>query len=146
MLHADLAALACTAGPGQPRAGEILHLRDGPAIPAETARRLALDLGRTTRVVTPAQRRALEARDGRVCCIPGCHRTHGLEAHHIKPWALGGRTDLVNLCLVCPYHHHAVHEGGFKLHKHRDGTLSLTSPDGYEAMNRGSPHGFALAA
>ena len=157
VLHADLEALACSASPGQARAGDVLYLRDGPAIPSETARRLACDcaittnrlnLGRTTRLITPAQRRALELRDGRVCAFPGCERTHGLEAHHIVPWERGGPTDLQNLCLVCPYHHHSVHEGGFALHKRGDGTLAVIDPHGHELYllpSRASP-ALAMAA
>ena len=93
VLHADPEALACQARGEQPRAGEMCALRDGPAIPSEIARRLTCDadislpglnLGRTVRTITPAQRRALEARDGRVCAMPGCDRTHGLDGHHIR--------------------------------------------------------------
>jgi hypothetical protein len=101
----------------------------GP-IAAETARRLCcdamvgrvlmrgrsevLDLGRRTRVVSPAQRRALVHRDGG-CVFPGCHRHPWTDAHHLVHWARGGTTDLDNLCLLCRRHHTAVHEGGWKL-------------------------------
>ena len=157
VLHADLEALACTAQGEEPRGGKLLHLRDGPAIPSETARRLACDcrittdhlnLGRTTRLVTPALRRALEGRDGRVCSMPGCERTHGLEAHHIQPWEHGGCTDLPNLRLVCSYRHHSLHEGGFRLRRRRDGTLVIKDPRGrelYELPSRASPGVLAAA-
>jgi hypothetical protein len=126
MLHADLDALA---SPSTERAGSILHLRGGPSIPSELARRLtcdamitidALNLGHTQRVVTPAQRRALEARDGRTCWMPGCDCTHGLAAHHIRHWTRGGNTDLHNLLLLCPFHHRLFHEGGWHLSRRRD--------------------------
>ena len=138
VLHADLAALECHARGDEARAGDTCALRDGPAIPSEMARRLTCDarvslrglnLGRTTRTVTPTQRRALEVRHGRVCCVPGCHRTHGLEAHHIRHWAEGGGTDLDNLALVCRYHHRSVHEDGFRLTRRR-GTLVLQDARG----------------
>jgi len=141
VLHADLEALACTADSDEPCAGEVLYLRDGPAIPSETARRLAcdckittntIDLGRATRLVTPALRRALEGRDGRVCSMPGCERTHGLEAHHLQPWEHGGRTDLTNLQLFCTYHHHSLHEGRFTARRRRDGTLVVKDARGRE--------------
>jgi hypothetical protein len=73
---------------------------------------LPLDVGRTTRTPTPAIWRALVARDGG-CAAPGCDRGPSwCEAHHIKPWPKGGETKLDNLVLLCPRHHHAVHEGG----------------------------------
>jgi hypothetical protein len=70
-----------------------------------------LDVGRTHRLATPAQRRALAARDGG-CVIPGCACPHeGTDAHHLIPWAAGGGTDLTNLVSLCPSHHQQVHSG-----------------------------------
>ncbi len=64
-----------------------------------------LDLGRTVRCITPAQRRALLARDGG-CVIPGCEVPAAqLEGHHVTAWAAGGRTDLDDLVLACGPHH-----------------------------------------
>lgn len=61
--------------------------------------------GRTRRTATPAQRRALAARD-RGCSFPGCTAPPAwTHAHHITAWALGGRTDLDNLTLLCGHHH-----------------------------------------
>jgi hypothetical protein len=70
-----------------------------------------LEVGRTSRVVQPAQRIALAVRDGG-CVVPGCGRPLGwCEAHHLRHWLSGGPTDLANLALVCRAHHRAVHEG-----------------------------------
>ncbi len=108
-------------------------LADGPAVAPETARRLACDasivtllehageplgVGRKTRKVSLALRRALEARDG--CCrFPGC-TSRRVQAHHIEHWADGGETDLANLVLLCRRHHRQVHEGGWAVdHQHR---------------------------
>jgi hypothetical protein len=66
--------------------------------------------GRATRLVSRRLRRALEHRD-RTCVIPGCGATRGLHAHHLRHWEDGGRTELVNLVLVCPYHHRLHHRG-----------------------------------
>jgi hypothetical protein len=64
-----------------------------------------LDYGRTCRYATPAQRRALAARDGG-CSFPGCDTPPAwCEAHHIIHWEHGGHTDLDNLTLLCGYHH-----------------------------------------
>jgi Domain of unknown function (DUF222)/HNH endonuclease len=71
-----------------------------------------LEVGRTSRVVTPAQRSALAVRDGG-CSFPDCDRPLAwCEAHHVWHWADGGPTDLENLVLLCRAHHRAVHEGG----------------------------------
>jgi uncharacterized protein DUF222/HNH endonuclease len=70
-----------------------------------------LDLGRDARTITPAQRRALTARD-RGCVIPGCGAPAGWsQGHHVVWWEHGGGTDLDNLVLLCGQHHTAVHLG-----------------------------------
>ncbi|MGC3994465.1 MAG: DUF222 domain-containing protein [Propionicimonas sp.] len=67
-----------------------------------------LDVGRAERLVTPALRTALVARDGG-CVFPGCDATPSVcEAHHIVPWWAGGRTALSNLVLLCHSHHPVV--------------------------------------
>jgi hypothetical protein len=87
-----------------------------------------LDLGRTTRVVSPAQRTALAVRDGG-CVFPGCDRPLAwCEAHHLVHWLDGGPTDLDNLVLLCRAHHRAVHEGGWRLARGPDGRLTATPP------------------
>jgi hypothetical protein len=75
-----------------------------------------LEVGRATRVVSPAQRTALAVRDGG-CRFPGCDRPLAwCEAHHLRHWLYGGATDLENLVLLCRTHHRAVHEGHQRLH------------------------------
>jgi hypothetical protein len=70
-----------------------------------------LDLGRRTRVVSPALRRALEHRD-QGCVEPGCDApAEWCDAHHRVPWWAGGETNLDNLELRCRRHHIDVHEG-----------------------------------
>jgi hypothetical protein len=111
----------------QGRATEPCELADGTVISAETARRIAcdagvsrvltqgeseiLDVGRTTRVVPAAIRRALALRD-KGCTHPGCTRPHHwCDSHHVIHWADGGPTALDNLVLLCRRHHRMVHEG-----------------------------------
>ena len=120
--------------PGQP--GQRCHLENGPGLDRQTAQRIACDaayvavlhhvgkgeplrLGRKTRAISPAQRRALRIRDGG-CQFPGCHRRRFLEAHHVRHWSQLGRTDLDNLVLVCRFHHMLVHEGGYQVAADRD--------------------------
>jgi hypothetical protein len=92
------------------------------------ARSQPLDVGRATRVVAPAQRTALTVRDGG-CRFPSCDRPVAwCDAHHLRHWLHGGPTDLGNLVLLCRGHHHAVHEGGWQLHGHPDGTITATPP------------------
>ena len=87
-----------------------------------------LDVGRTTRVVQPAQRIALAVRDGG-CVFPDCQRPPSwCEAHHLVPWLDGGPTDLANLALLCRAHHRAVHEGGWRLARGPDGRLTAIPP------------------
>jgi len=74
-----------------------------------------LELGRSARFASPAQRRALAARDGG-CVVPGCERPPSqCDAHHVDGWALGGRTDVDRLALLCGPHHTAVHARVYEL-------------------------------
>lgn len=119
-LRRDLAG----AGAGdRPGCGSTL---EGASVSASTIRRLAcdadlipmvlggpsevVDQGRRRRLVTPGQRVRLAARD-QGCTIPGCTvPATWCEAHHVVPWARGGRSDLSNYALLCPRHHTWVHE------------------------------------
>ena len=68
-------------------------------------------MGRTARTATPAQRRALAARD-KGCIIPGCGiPAEACQTHHVTDWAAGGNTDLPNLALLCWAHHRQVDLG-----------------------------------
>jgi hypothetical protein len=87
-----------------------------------------LDVGRRTRTVPPALRRALEFRDG-TCRFPGCGVRH-TDAHHVRHWAEGGETALTNLLLLCRFHHRAVHEGGIAVETRDDGGFEFRRPDG----------------
>src|SRR5918993_4550107 len=87
-----------------------------------------LEVGRTTRVIQPAQRAALAVRDGG-CVFPHCTRPLAwCDAHHLRHWLHGGPTDLANLALLCRAHHRAVHEGGWRLQRGPDGRLTPIPP------------------
>jgi hypothetical protein len=104
------------------------RLEDGSRVPAETLRRLAcdcgivpvvtddtgktLDVGRKTRSIPAAIRRALRRRDCG-CRFPGCSNEAWIEGHHIRPWLHGGETKLDALISLCRKHHRLVHEGGW---------------------------------
>ena len=70
-----------------------------------------LDLGRSSRLFKPAQRKAMIIRD-RECRAEGCTIPAAwCEAHHWgRPWAEGGRTDLKDGVLLCNWHHHRAHD------------------------------------
>ncbi len=77
-----------------------------------------VDLGRTVRTVTPAQRIALNLRD-QGCRHPDCHRPPSdCDAHHIIHWLDNGETNLHNLILLCRGHHRRRHKGEFTITAH----------------------------
>ena len=123
---------------------ETSHLDDGPRVSAETSRRIACDcsalklvedadgeplsIGRKSRSIPPAIRRALRFRD-KGCRFPGCTRQRFVDGHHIRHWADGGETSLENLVLLCRHHHRLVHEGGYGCERTSDGKIVFTAPD-----------------
>jgi len=120
-------ALAATAEPALDTVGA---LADGSAVSAETCRRLACDaglvaivedangqplsVGRRTRTVPAAIKRALLHRD-RICRFPGCTNRLFLDGHHIRHWADGGETSLANVVSLCTHHHACVHGHGYRI-------------------------------
>jgi len=133
----------------EPHQDVACTLGDGPAIATETARRLACDagvvaitedhdgnplhVGRKTRGISPALRRALKQRDGG-CRWPGCSHTRFVQAHHVEHWADGGETNIENLLTLCGFHHRLLHEGGFGLEVGPGGKPNFTRPQG-ESLN-----------
>ncbi|GAC1365674.1 MAG: hypothetical protein NVSMB32_09370 [Actinomycetota bacterium] len=138
IVHVDAETLA---GTGY---GEHCELQDGPPLAPETTRRMACDatlialvedasgaplaVGRRTRKISPALRRALRSRDGG-CVFPGCGQWRFVEGHHVRHWAAGGETSLENLASLCWWHHKLVHEGGYRLVMGEAG-FNFYRPDG----------------
>jgi Domain of unknown function (DUF222) len=88
-----------------------------------------LDLGRSSRTFTPAQRRALGLRDGNGCAFPGCDRPLvWCDGHHIRHWIDGGPTDLANGILLCCYHHTTIHLGDWIIQLAADGKPHFIPP------------------
>ncbi|MFE7224793.1 DUF222 domain-containing protein [Nocardioides sp. NPDC057577] len=115
---------------------------DGDQITAAEARRLAcnanlvptvlgtnsevLDLGRTARLAHPIQHRALRLRD-QGCQAEDCDAPAAwTEAHHLKPWSEGGKTDLANMVLLCPSDHRRIHDAGSRYERLPDGQIRFT--------------------
>jgi hypothetical protein len=87
---------------------------------------VVLDLGRRSRVVSPELRRAVELRD-RHCQGRGCRTpAKWCDVHHIIHWIDGGETTLDNLVLLCRRHHVEHHEGGWRIARAPDGTITTT--------------------
>jgi hypothetical protein len=132
MVTLDLDTLRTGLGLAQTSTGEV--------VTAAEARRLActagivpvvldgtsevLDLGRTRRLFSPAQRKALALRD-RHCRAEGCDIPAAwCEAHHARePWSRGGRTDLADGLLLCPFHHHRAHHPDWRPDRMPDGRI-----------------------
>jgi Domain of unknown function (DUF222)/HNH endonuclease len=138
VVHADAATLSGAEPGGR------CELEDGSPLALQTARRLACDasfvrlverdgqplrIGRKTRTIPPALRRALNARD-RGCRFPGCGSRRFLDGHHIEHWADGGATDLDNLVHLCGHHHRLLHEGGYRITRGPGGALRFHRRDG----------------
>lgn len=138
VVHVDAATLASD------EVVERASVEDGPALAPDTVRRLGCDgplvriverdgrplsVGRRTRAIPPALRRALRSRDAG-CRFPGCTHERFLHAHHIQHWARGGPTTLENLIQLCSYHHRLVHEGGFRVEPAGRGAVRFRRPDG----------------
>jgi hypothetical protein len=139
VVHVDAAVLADDAAAGQ------AYVEGGPALHASQVRRMlceatavtmlerdreVLGVGRSRRLATRAQRRALFRRDGG-CARPGCteSRIERLHAHHMRWWQFGGRTDVANMVLLCDVDHGLVHDLDLVMTR-RGGRLIVLTPDG----------------
>jgi hypothetical protein len=121
------------------------RIDDGPGLPDDVVERLLCagrirtavhdrqgnvrDLGRSHRVVSDRMFRALLLRDTH-CAHPGCTSRAGLQAHHVKHWIDGGRTDLANLVLLCERHHHQHHDGAVDIVTNGEGRFQFVRADG----------------
>ena len=102
------------------------------AVSADAARRIACDaevivvterdglpIDASSKKRSPSDRlrRFLDARD-RFCLFPACGTpAHRCQAHHVQHWSDGGPTDRDNLILLCSFHHHRLHDGGYVIRK-----------------------------
>jgi hypothetical protein len=129
-------AAGLLSGPGGLASFLRTHLT-GDQIPSAS---LPLDTGTPTSLITRALRRAVITRD-RHCAFPGCDTPpNACQVHHIKERANGGQTKLTNLVLLCAFHHLiAVHQWGWTLTLHADGTITAVSPDRSRTLHSHGP-------
>jgi hypothetical protein len=130
---------------------KILQVLSGPGGVASFLRRnllgkglggpsLPLDVGQTDDI--PVHLRRLVALRDQHCQYPGgCDQpAAGCEPHHVTHRHDGGHTSLANLKDYCWWHHHVVlHELGWKLTAHPDGTSQVQSPDGKTIRSHSPP-------
>jgi len=130
-IHVDRSALAEGDGRSSLPIESVKRLCcDGDAVViVENEEGEPLSIGRKTRTVSTAIKRALWARD-KGCRFPGCHHKRFVDAHHIIHWSAGGETSLDNLMLLCSRHHRMVHEGGISIERDFQNRWFFKRPDG----------------
>ena len=137
------------------------EIEDGPVIHPQSVRRLlcnarvqtvvedregnVLGIGRMGRQVPAWMIRQVRHRD-RECRFPSCGARRFTEAHHLRWWRHGGRTDLDNLALICSFHHRLVHEHGWSVKREATGDLLWRRPDGTRYESGPSPGRVELAS
>jgi len=119
------------------------------ACDADVVRRQVTKSGKTVyldarRYPSPEQRLAVIERD-RTCRFtypggPRCDRPwQWCDIHHVDHHGDGGPTLTPNLALMCTFHHHAVHEGGWMVTGDADHTLTFHPPFGWPYHHRPRP-------
>jgi hypothetical protein len=104
----------------------------GPSLP--------LDVGYSDDVPA-AIRNAVRLRDKFCQWAGGCHQpAAACEVHHLRHKGRGGVTSLDNCILLCWYHHHVViHQLGWTLARHPDGTTTAWNRDKSKVLRSHSP-------
>ncbi|MGI8607864.1 MAG: DUF222 domain-containing protein [Candidatus Dormibacteria bacterium] len=63
------------------------------------------------------------------CARPRCSRPASqCEAHHITWWSRGGKSQIEDMCMLCPFHHWQIHEGGWQMGRRDDGGFMWIPP------------------
>ena len=101
-----------------------------------SARGVPMWKGRNIRRATESQFQALMALYGGCA---GCGETdeHKIHAHHMDPFAWGGRTDLDNLMPLCWGCHDKIHDHGWQVVDAGDGKHTIKPPD---RIHHGAAH------
>ena len=96
-------------------------------------------IGKRSRTVRRALRRALKRRDQARCRFPGCTHIRFLHVHHLVHYIAGGPTNTENCVLLCTFHHRLVHDGGWKVWGDADRVLVFVNPRGKSFTDQGVP-------
>jgi hypothetical protein len=87
---------------------------------------VVLDLGRTRRLHSAGQARALSVTH-ETCAAEGCQRPFAwCDIHHVHPWSRGGPTDLENAMPLCGWHHRRAHDQAFHMNQMPTGEVRFT--------------------
>jgi hypothetical protein len=126
VMHGAMKAAGLDTG-GSLSSGEVRRLACGagilPAVLGKKSR--VLDLGRSTRLFTEAQRIAVGIKH-QTCAAHGCERPFAwCELHHRRPWRLGGRTDLDQAMPLCWFHHRRIHDDAFVHWESSEGVITF---------------------
>jgi hypothetical protein len=121
-MHAELGAVVGDGPNPEIEKGPVIHPDIGRRISCDCrlqlilhgADRTATGIGETSRIIPAWLWRALLDRD-EGCVFPGCGTNRFIEGHHIWHWEDGGLTELVNLVVLCRFHHDLVHKLGWKV-------------------------------
>jgi hypothetical protein len=123
--------------------GQLGHATlNGTPVTPTTARRLAcdanlipailgthseiLDLGRTRRSFSRAQRRAAALRD-HGCTFPRCQTPLArCDLHHLNHWEHGGPTNHTNSAYLCAFHHWLIHHTNWTITRNTHGTIEIS--------------------
>ena len=133
----------------------------GGPINAEIARRIACDaelipvvlgargeplVGRASRTVPSAIRRAVLLRDGG-CAFPGCAvPARWCDIHHCVHWVDHGPTSLANCVALCGRHHRLLHHSDWRIDMTGAHSNPRVTARYWQSAGRHSHHGVVLGS
>lgn len=137
VIHADLSGLLADTGGSKVQGGAVVYPQSVKRILCNARTQTVVEdaagqvamVGKLGRAPAPWMVRQVRYRDSG-CVFPGCGTTRFTEAHHIRFWSQGGKTELSNLALVCWFHHRLVHEWGWHMSRADDGQIIWRRPGG----------------
>jgi hypothetical protein len=129
-------AIDFVSGPGgiasRLRTGLLNHPFSTPSLP--------LDIGYSD-TIPAAIRRAVILRDQHCQFPSGCDApASACDVHHLDHKENGGETAVTKCALFCKFHHLiCIHQWGWQVTLHPDGTMEARSPDGRQILHSHAP-------
>lgn len=100
-----------------------------------------VSLGTSGRIFTALHRRAIIARDGGSCLIPGCTvPATWCEIHHVQEHSQGGPTHTDNGVALCWHHHRTLHLSDWQI-RMRHGVPEIRGPVWWDRTRQWRPTG-----